>query len=490
MNQLNKSPASNGALSVVVRPASPKKLKRLRIAWFVLGAIFGMLTVYSAFSFIHTGETYSKRGNSAVKYASLGYKTAPVISAPVLQAAVAPTVSSPVLSQAATQTAQKTEEKPKPLFPASMNVAVHPGDTMMSLLMGKGITHDEAYNIVQSMKGIYNPKNLIVGQLLEMHLDKNRNNGSRPSLSGLSIPVSPVKTIKLARTQDDSFTIKEVKEKTIKSLTRAGGTINSSLYQTGIDSGLPPQMLGEIISALSYDVDFQRDIQQGDTLDVVYERVHTDKNVTTGYGNVIYASLILSGEELTIYRHASSDSYSGYYNKNGESVKKALLRTPINGAHITSGFGMRKHPLLGYSKMHKGIDFGAYTGTPIYAAGDGTIEEAGPKGGYGNYVRIKHSNNYSTAYGHASRIARGIHRGTHVKQGQVIAYVGSTGRSTGPHLHYEILVNGNQVNPSGIKFRTGQTLQGRELAQFKQQVKKLSAELTSIPRKTQVAVMK
>jgi murein DD-endopeptidase MepM/ murein hydrolase activator NlpD len=168
-------------------------------------------------------------------------------------------------------------------------------------------------------------------------------------------------------------------------------------------------------------------------------------------------------------------------------VKKALLKTPINGARITSGFGMRMHPLLGYSKMHKGIDFGAAIGTPIYAAGDGVIEEAGRKGGYGNYVKLKHNDHYATAYGHASRIARGIHPGVHVKQGQVIAYVGSTGFSTGPHLHYEILVNGAQVNPSGVKFRTGQTLAGHEMAEFKKQQKQVQVALNTLPRTRQVA---
>jgi murein DD-endopeptidase MepM/ murein hydrolase activator NlpD len=247
-------------------------------------------------------------------------------------------------------------------------------------------------------------------------------------------------------------------------------------------------MINEVINALSYDVDFQRDIHEGDEIDVVFERLHTDKNVTAGYGKILYISLKLDDRELTLYRHISKEGFAGYYNAKGESVKKALLKTPINGAHITSSFGMRMHPLLGYTKMHKGIDFGALTGTPIYAAGDGIIEEAGRKGGYGNYVRVKHSSSYATAYAHTSRFAKGIKVGIKVKQGQVIAYVGSTGSSTGPHLHYEIIQNGSPVNPSGVKFRTGQTLAGRDMAEFKKILQKVKTALATLPRKNQVAL--
>jgi murein DD-endopeptidase MepM/ murein hydrolase activator NlpD len=302
-----------------------------------------------------------------------------------------------------------------------------------------------------------------------------------------------LRTITLARDAKGKLLASEVKAAISKSLARAGGTIRSSLYQTAIDSGVPVKMVAEIIQAYSYDVDFQRDVHPGDRLDVVFERLHTDKNVTAGIGKMMYASLTLGGKDMTIYRHTSADGFTGYYNTKGESVRKALLRTPINGAHITSGFGMRHHPLLGYSKMHKGVDFGAPTGTPIYAAGDGVIEEAGRKGGYGNYVKLRHNKTYATAYGHASRIAKGIRPGVHVRQGQIIAYVGSTGASTGPHLHYEIIAGNAQVNPSGVKFRTGQQLGGKEYAAFRKNVKQVESLIASTggtPRKskTQVAL--
>jgi murein DD-endopeptidase MepM/ murein hydrolase activator NlpD len=462
----------------VTRVPFAKKLSRLRFVWFLLGTSFGAVLAYYLFSLAYSDPEYSKlKLNRA--YALLESHIAPL---PQISAALS--ANNQIAPIPATKAAQNTL-----VLPADVTIPVQRGDTLMSILIDAGVEEDEAYQVVESMKKIYNPKRLTVGQSLALHLDKNTEDNTKPSIGTLSLAVSPLKTVALAREKNNGFTTKEIKAPLFKGVARAGGTITSSLYQTGIDSGIPPQMLGEIINALSYDVDFQRDIKQGDTIDVVFERMHTDKNVTAAYGKVLYASLILSDKELTIYHHTSPDGFSGYYNTKGESVKKALLRTPINGAHITSGFGFRMHPLLGYSKMHKGVDFGAVTGTPIYAAGDGVIAEADRKGGYGNYVRVKHSNSYETAYGHTSRFAKGIHAGVHVKQGQVIAYVGSTGQSTGPHLHYEILVNGAQVNPSGVKFRTGQTLQGKDLVAFKKDVNHIHSALATLPQKSQVAAL-
>jgi len=465
------TPSPNTAFMPPAGRALPsRKASRLRFAWFVLGSLFGAGLTWYVISTIHNDPEYSKRFKQEQVYA-------------LLESAFAP-----LPQQSSNMAVPAAPVQIKSSAPSDVNLSVQRGDTLMSMLMDKGIAHEEAYHVVESMKKVYNPKHLGIGQSLELHFDKTRNAASRPSITGLSIAVSPLTTIALSRS-GDHFTTHEIKAPVYKETTHAGGIINSSLYQTGIDSGVPPQLLGEIINALSYDIDFQRDIKQGDALDMVYERMRTANNTTAGYGNVLYASLTHGDRDITLYHHISPDGYSGYYNAKGESVKKALLRTPINGAHITSSFGIRMHPLLGYSKMHKGIDFGAVTGTPIYAAGDGVIAEAGRKGTYGNYVRVKHTNTYETAYAHTSRFARGIHPGVHVKQGQVIAYVGSTGRSTGPHLHYEILVNGEQVNPSGVKFRTGQTLQGQEFTSFKREVKQVETALATLPRKSQLAAL-
>jgi murein DD-endopeptidase MepM/ murein hydrolase activator NlpD len=203
-------------------------------------------------------------------------------------------------------------------------------------------------------------------------------------------------------------------------------------------------------------------------------------------GKILFASLTLSGKSIPVY-YFERDGEGEYFTPKGEAIRKSLLRTPVDGARITSGFGMRMHPLLGYSKMHKGIDFGAPTGTPIYAAGSGTIAEMGKKGAYGNYVRIRHSGEYQTAYAHMSKFAKGVSKGDKVKQGDVIGYVGTTGRSTGPHLHYEILVAGAQINPTKVKTVASNKLSGKQLTAFQAQMAKIDAERTEQAKQQLIA---
>ena len=197
-------------------------------------------------------------------------------------------------------------------------------------------------------------------------------------------------------------------------------------------------------------------------------------------GNILYAAMTLGGTKTALYRYAD-DGFVDYFDSAGRSARKALLRTPIDGARLSSSFGMRKHPVMGYSRMHKGIDFAAGKGTPIYAAGDGIVERASRFGNFGNYIRLRHNSDYATAYGHLSRYAKGIHPGKRVKQGQVIGYVGSTGRSTGPHLHYEVLYNGKQVNPLSVKLPTGTKLAGKALAGFKAESERRYAQFVGAP---------
>jgi murein DD-endopeptidase MepM/ murein hydrolase activator NlpD len=234
-------------------------------------------------------------------------------------------------------------------------------------------------------------------------------------------------------------------------------------------------------------VDFQRDIQPGDQFDIVFENLYTEDGQVARKGDVIFSSLTLGDQHFNIYRHTTIDGKTDYFNENGFSVRKELLRTPLNVAHITSGFGVRRHPVLGYTKMHKGIDFSASTGTPIFAAGNGIIEEIGRKGTYGNYVRIKHNATFSTAYAHASRFAKELHKGDRVAQGDVIAYVGSTGRATGPHLHYEVMIDNKQINPLSVKVSPGLKLAGMELDRFKQYKQRLETLLARTPNQTELA---
>ncbi len=262
------------------------------------------------------------------------------------------------------------------------------------------------------------------------------------------------------------------------------GSIHGSLFESAMAHGVPVAMLTEMIKIFSYDVDFQRDIQPDDRFELMFER-GTDKRYNDA--KLLYASMTLSGKEIKLYRYADQQGGVDYYTPAGESAKKALLKTPVDGAKISSGFGMRFHPILHYSTQHKGIDFAVMTGTPVMAAGSGTVDYAGANGSYGIYVRIKHDGSHETAYGHLSRLAKGIRPGTHISQGQVIAYSGSTGRSTGPHLHYEVLVNESQVNPMSVKFQAGRKLAGKELAKFQAIEKQASAELAETPTTTRSA---
>ncbi|MBM3514665.1 MAG: M23 family peptidase, partial [Alphaproteobacteria bacterium] len=247
--------------------------------------------------------------------------------------------------------------------------------------------------------------------------------------------------------------------------------------------------LNDMIKMFSYDVDFQREIQQGDRFTVMFEKTVTDDGRTVKTGRIRHAGLNLSGVDLKLYAFTHADGFVDYYNEKGEGARKALMRTPINGAKLTSSFGMRRHPILGFSKMHRGIDFGAATGTPIFAAGDGTIEIRGPNGAYGNYIRIRHYGGFATAYAHMSRFAKDVAVGKRVRQGQVIGYVGSSGRSTGPHLHFEILKNAAQVNPMTVKFPASQKLEGKLLAKFMSSRQTIDTELAALAAPTKLAAI-
>src|SRR5690606_35971927 len=235
-------------------------------------------------------------------------------------------------------------------------------------------------------------------------------------------------------------------------------------------AGGPASVVQDMIRIYSFSVDFQRDLQEGDKFEVLYTAKVDDNGKVYSAGDMTYARLTLSGKEYPIYRYEDATGHVDYYRPDGTSNRRGLIKTPINGARMSSGFGMRRHPVLGYSKMHKGVDFAAPTGTPIYAAGDAVVLKAGWFSSYGNYIRLSHSGALGTAYGHLSRIAKGIRPGVRVKQGQVIGYVGTTGRSTGPHLHYEVLISGKQVNPNSVKVPTAAQLAGKELHKFKAQL--------------------
>ena len=247
------------------------------------------------------------------------------------------------------------------------------------------------------------------------------------------------------------------------------GEIKTSLYAAMKQAGLSELVINEIIRIYSFDVDFQRDIYEGDYFDVLFTRRKNDQGKTVRIDDPEYLVLSSRGTPLIYYLY-SNDEFSEYFDENGKGMTKSLMKTPINGARLSSNYGMRKHPILGYDKMHKGVDFAAPTGTPIFAAGNGVVEFAGRNGGYGNYIRIRHDSTYKTAYAHLNGFKKGVYGGVRVKQGDIIGFVGSTGRSTGPHLHYEIIVKGKQVNPATLKLPSGRKLNDQQLEEFKELV--------------------
>jgi len=345
------------------------------------------------------------------------------------------------------------------------------GDTLAALLQRAGVSGKESHAAIVAIKKHFNPRRFRKGQIVRVSYMPDDTEATAKAASvgtfqGFSLRPNLETEIRVTRGEDGGFAASKIDRPLKTSIARADGVIKSSLYVAGKKAGLPNSSLAELIRAYSWDVDFQRDIRKGDAFQVMYERVTDEDGNLVKSNKVIFATLTLSGKPNTIYRFKTKDGHTNYYNEKGQSAEKALMRTPIDGARLSSGYGRRKHPILGYTKKHTGVDFAAPRGTPIYAAGNGMITYAGNKGGYGRYIRIRHNANYSTAYAHMKGFARGMGKGKRVNQGQVIGYVGTTGRSTGPHLHYEILRNGRHANPLRVRMPSGRKLKGDVLKQF------------------------
>ena len=368
-------------------------------------------------------------------------------------------------------------------------IEVRPGDTLYGVLVSAGLTEDEAHSAVGAISDVFSPRALRAGQEITLNITTasgTRPHTSDPQLMSLSFEPDLTTDVKLTRDDTGEFIAAAIDKPLIEDNRRAAGVIDSSLFVAADEAGVPMPVIADLIRTFSFDVDFQRDIQDGDSFEIVYERMETETGAFVKAGKILFASLTLSGKTIPVY-YFERDGEGEYFTPTGEAIRKSLLRTPVDGARITSGFGMRMHPLLGYSKMHKGVDFGAPTGTPIYAAGSGTIVEIGRKGAYGNYVRIRHNGEYQTAYAHMSKFAKGLHKGDKVKQGQVIGYVGATGRVTGAHLHYEILVGGAQVNPGKVKTVASNKLSGKQLKAFQAQMAKIDAQRTEQAKQQLIA---
>lgn len=353
----------------------------------------------------------------------------------------------------------------KPKMPLRENLEIGRGDTVSGVLESAGLSSADAYNVVKALSKHYDLRKVRPGQKIEVNY--NREGRDSRSFKNLVMNIDPVKNVHVKKDGEEDF-VSEIEEKELVKRTYAYNTeIETSLYGSAARAGIPPQVIAEMIRIYSWNVDFQRDTRRGDKIEVLYEAMETEDGSFARYGDVLYANLSVSGKDVPIYRYEMKDGRVDYFEPDGYSIRKTLMKTPVDGARLSSGYGMRRHPVLGYNKMHKGIDFAAPTGTPIYAAGDGTIEFKGRKGGYGNYIRIRHNSKLKTAYAHMSKFGRGMGTGKRVKQGDVIGYIGTTGRSTGPHLHYEVHVNGKQVNPRSVDLPTGEQLLGEEMKRFK-----------------------
>lgn len=390
------------------------------------------------------------------------------------------------LALAPSRTVAEAPEAPGPA-PAAVSqerlLTVRPGDTLARLLEGAGVDAAEAQPAIDRLSTLFAPRDLRPGDEIALRLAADGD----ATLLEIEIEPTPGRTIRVLRQPDGSWRAEESIAPRTRFLVRAEGTVTGGLFPAMTAAGLPPGLALSIIRILGHQVDFQRDLQPGDRFSVLFERFRDGEGDVLGHGQVLKAELTLSGRRLAIWRHKDRRGTTDWYDQDGQSLRRAFLRTPLDGARITSRYGMRSHPILGYTAMHRGIDFAAPTGTPVYAAADGVVAFAGVSGGYGRLVRIRHAGNVETRYAHLSRFGRGIAPGRRVRQGDVIGAVGSTGLSTGPHLHYEILAGGRHVNPAQHIHRTIR-LAGTELTAFRARQRDLDRVAARIGGQAEVAL--
>lgn len=387
-----------------------------------------------------------------------------------------------------------TISKTVPPEPIDQTFTIAKGETLADSLVDLGVSQEAAQALVAAIEPVFPAAMLKVGMKFEVTLDRQLDFYGRDATFPveLSFQPGPNETIKVEADEDGRFSAAiDGAQKGAKSQYaqidhfRTKAKVGSSLYGTAKDNKVPDYIVSELTRVFAYDVDFQRQVKATDSFEVFYGVPLTG---TSSKRKVLhYAQLTLDGKTKTYFRYTTADGQTDYYDDNGRSATKSLLKTPVSGARLTSGFGMRIHPLLGYSKMHTGVDFGVPYGTPIRAAGSGVVEVAGRHGAYGIAVELRHNGQYETLYAHMSKLAAGIRRGGKVNQGQIIGYVGATGRATGPHLHYEVRVNSRPVNPTRIQVAGGKQLAGKELGKFRQLKQKVFAMMQQAPSATQVA---
>jgi len=354
------------------------------------------------------------------------------------------------------------------------NYIVQNNDTIEKILKKHNVTTEDINNIASI---VIKKKLSNIFAKTEVKIVIKEEFGANKIVS-LSYPINEITTVEIKRNKEE-FVVNENILKLEKKEVVLSNIIKKNLYSSAIEAGIEPNIIVEFANMYGFEVDFQRDIRSGDRFEVYYEQYIDENNVVRNTGKIIYASMFVNNKELALYNFKFKNK-EGYYDVDGKSVIKTLMKTPINGARLSSSFGLRKHPILGYNKLHQGTDFAAARGTPIMASGAGVILRAQKYKGYGNFVSIKHNSTFVTAYGHMSKYGRGIKKGVRVNQGQIIGYVGSTGMSTGPHLHYEVIKNGKRINSQRLKLPTGKILTNEARNRFEVERIKIDVRLAAL----------
>jgi len=346
----------------------------------------------------------------------------------------------------------------------NINYEIKSGDSIQKILKKFKVHNNEIQAVINQYKKYSNPNQLLMSNKIDLIIEENLSEKNY-SIAKFAIPITKSTTIEIIKDEHGKIVSKKIITKLFKKKVLSENVIKNNLYSSAIEAKINPDTIIEFARIFGFEIDFQRDIRENDYFKIIYDKYFDENGEFVKSGSIHYAHMSVNGREITLYKFGGDKNYS-YFDINGKSVEKALMKTPINGARLSSSFGMRKHPILGFNKMHTGTDFAAPSGTPIMASGSGTIVLAKWCGGGGNCIKIKHNSTYETIYAHMKSFARGMKKGKKVRQGEIIGYVGSTGISTGPHLHYEVVVNGKKVNSQKLKLPSGKVLKDNERKLF------------------------
>jgi len=346
----------------------------------------------------------------------------------------------------------------------NIDYEIKKGDTIQKILRQYKIHNNEIQTVIKQYKKYANPNQLLVGNKINITIEKNLST-NKNYVAKFAVPITKSTTIEITKDTENKIVSKKIITKLYKKKILSENIIRKNLYSAALETDINPDTIIEFARIFGFEIDFQRDIRKSDYFKILYEKYFDENGEFIKSGSILYAHMTVNGREISLYKFGNDKEYS-YFDLNGKSVEKALMKTPINGARLSSSFGMRKHPILGFSKLHTGTDFAASAGTPIMASGTGTISRAKWCGGGGNCIKIKHNSTFETIYAHMKSFAKGMKVGKKVRQGQIIGYVGSTGMSTGPHLHYEVVINGKKVNSQKLKLPSGKILKNNERTQF------------------------